>query len=72
MFKFFDQIINFIKIAVSFILNFLKQLVALITGVASAFKELLVAVNYMPAYVGIFISGFIVVGIIYFLVNRDG
>lgn len=71
MFKFFENIIHFIQIAVSYILNFFKQLVSLIVNIGKALVQIAIVADYLPAYVKVFVTSLIFVGIVYFLLNRD-
>lgn len=71
MFNFFNNIIEFIRIAVSYIVNFFQQLLALFSNIASALVQITIVTNYLPAYVKVFVVSMIFVGIVYFLLNRD-
>lgn len=71
MFDFFNTIFEFIKIIVSYVVNFFQQLLALFANIGKSLVQITLVVNYMPAYVQVFIFSLIFVGIIYFLLNRD-
>lgn len=71
MFNFFQTIFDFLKAAVSYIVNFFQQLLALFTNITKALAQIVLIRAYLPAYVQVFIMSFIFVGIVYFLLNRD-
>lgn len=71
MFNFFETIFSFLKIAVIYIVNFFKQLLSLFSNIGNALVQITIVTNYLPAYVKVFITSFIFVGIVYFLLNRD-
>lgn len=71
MFKFFETIFQFLQIAVNYIVNFFKQLLALFSNIGKALVQITVVTNYLPAYVKVFVVSLIFVGIVYFLLNRD-
>lgn len=71
MFNFFETIFSFLKIAVIYIVNFFKQLLSLFENIGNALVQITIVTNYLPAYVKVFITSFIFVGIVYFLLNRD-
>lgn len=71
MFKFFDTIIEFLRIGVSYVVNFFKQLLQLFANIAKALVQITVIADFMPAYIKVFFTAFIFVGIVYFLLGRD-
>lgn len=71
MFKFFETIFQFLQIAVNYIVNFFKQLLQLFANIGKSLVQITIVVNYLPAYVRVFIFSLIFVGIVYFLLNRD-
>lgn len=71
MFNFFETIFKFLQIAVNYIVNFFKQLLALFVNIGKALVQITIVTNYLPAYVKVFVVSMIFVGIVYFLVNRD-
>ena len=71
MFNFFETIFKFLQIAVNYIVNFFKQLLALFVNIGKALVQITIVTNYLPAYVKVFVFSMIFVGIVYFLVNRD-
>lgn len=71
MFNFFETIFKFLQIAVNYIVNFFKQLLAIFVNIGKALVQITVVTNYLPAYVRVFVFSMIFVGIVYFLVNRD-
>lgn len=71
MFNFFETIFKFLHIAVNYIVNFFKQLLALFVNIGKALVQITIVTNYLPAYVKVFVVSMIFVGIVYFLVNRD-
>lgn len=71
MFKFFETIFSFLQTAVTYIVNFFKQLLQLFENIGKSLVQITIVTNYLPAYVKIFVVSFIFVGIVYFLLNRD-
>lgn len=71
MFNFFATIFKFLQIAVNYIVNFFKQLLAIFVNIGKALVQITIVTNYLPAYVRVFVFSLIFVGIVYFLVNRD-
>lgn len=71
MFNFFETIFKFLQIAVNYIVNFFKQLLAIFVNIGKALVQITIVTNYLPAYVRVFVFSLIFVGIVYFLVNRD-
>lgn len=71
MFNFFETIFKFLQIAVNYIVNFFKQLLAIFVNIGKALVQITIVTNYLPAYVRVFVFSMIFVGIVYFLVNRD-
>lgn len=71
MFEFFDNIISFISAAVSYVLNFFKQLLQLFANIGKALIQINTVTAYLPPYVQGFVLSLIFVGIVYFLLNRD-
>lgn len=71
MFKFFETIFSFLQTAVTYIVNFFKQLLQLFENIGNSLIQIAIVTNYLPAYVKVFVTSFIFVGIVYFLLNRD-
>lgn len=71
MFAFFDNIISFLLVLVSYVLNFFKQLLSLFANIGKALVQIVLVVSYLPLYAQVFVSSLIFVGIVYFLLNRD-
>lgn len=70
MFKFFNQIIDYIQRLFEFLVNIIKALITAISVLSSAVQFPLLLVGYLPAILGSCIVVVVAVGAVKFIIGR--